>query len=124
MYCAVADICYGKIDGEDAVDDKLVGKLIYIKPTLSGRGVPVPYDVYSYAMSRRMFPHEPTSDQWFTESQFESYRALGFHLLEQVVGGRRFDSLAQFMQQVEQNIEKVSTRAENGSHSSDAQDAT
>ncbi|MBA3565127.1 MAG: hypothetical protein H0W33_14205, partial [Gammaproteobacteria bacterium] len=104
MYCAVADICYGKIDGGDALD----GKLIYIKPTLRV-GAPVPYDVYSYAESRPMFPHEPTSDQWFTESQFESYRALGFHLLEQVGAGKSFASLTEFMQQVEKNIEEAST---------------
>src|SRR5687768_7830157 len=24
-----------------------------------------------------VFPHEPTSNQWFTEAQFESYRMLG-----------------------------------------------
>jgi hypothetical protein len=104
MYCAVGDICYGKVDGGDALD----GKLVYIKPTLRV-GAPVPYDVYSYAASRPMFPHEPTSDQWFTESQFESYRALGFHLLEQVGSGQSFESLTDFMQQVEKNIEEEST---------------
>lgn len=104
MYCAVADICYGKVDGEDALD----GKLVYIKPTLRV-AAPVPYDVYSYAESSSTFPHEPTSDQWFTESQFESYRALGFHLLEQVSCGRNFESLTDFMQQVESNIEGEST---------------
>jgi hypothetical protein len=26
----------------------------------------------------QLFPHQPTSDQWFTESQFESYRQLGY----------------------------------------------
>ena len=28
------------------------------------------------------YPHESTGDQWFSESQFESYRALGSHILE------------------------------------------
>ncbi|CAN5163678.1 patatin-like phospholipase family protein [soil metagenome] len=102
MYCAVADICYGKIDGVDAKD----GKLIYIKPTLRGVGPPVPYDVYSYAASRPQFPHEPTNDQWFSESQFESYRALGFHLLEQMSGGQCFLDLAAFMAHAEQTIEE------------------
>ena len=30
------------------------------------------------------FPHESTSDQWFGEQQFESYRALGLHALETI----------------------------------------
>ncbi len=107
MYCAVADICYGKVDGEDALD----GKLVYIKPTLRV-GAPVPYDVYSYAASQPMFPHEPTTDQWFDESQFESYRALGFHLLGQASGGRSFESLADFVQQVEKNLEEEAAARE------------
>jgi hypothetical protein len=43
--------------------------------------------VYSYSKTVDSFPHEPTSDQWFSESQFESYRALGFHSLEQILRG-------------------------------------
>jgi hypothetical protein len=38
-----------------------------------------PWDVYNYAQESLEFPHEPTSDQFFSESQFESYRALGRH---------------------------------------------
>src|SRR6185369_1377802 len=30
------------------------------------------------------FPHESTADQWFSESQFESYRVLGSHIMEQL----------------------------------------
>ena len=83
LYCATARIDY------DAVDKGTTpGRLLYIKPTLRGRGEhPVPYDVYSYARTVDSFPHEPTSDQWFSESQFESYRALGFHSLEQILRG-------------------------------------
>src|SRR5262249_6612522 len=32
------------------------------------------------------FPHESTADQWFGESQFESYRSLGMHITEQAFG--------------------------------------
>ena len=31
-----------------------------------------------------MFPHESTGDQWFSESQFESYRMLGLHTVERI----------------------------------------
>ncbi len=80
-YCALGTIRYSDVDGSTARD----GTLIYIKPTLRGRGEPIPYDVFSYARESSDFPHESTRDQWFSESQFESYRALGRHAIEQVV---------------------------------------
>jgi len=36
-----------------------------------------------------MFPHESTADQWFKESQFESYRALGYHVADMALGHGR-----------------------------------
>src|SRR5262249_30484820 len=80
LYCAVATIGYKKVDGDDEVSD---GTLIYIKATKHATGMPVPYDVYSYSKASKAFPHESTSDQWFSESQFESYRALGRHAAAQ-----------------------------------------
>lgn len=68
-YFAVGHILYSSVD-ENAVD----GILIYIKPAFYGSE---PTDVYNYAQQRPGFPHESTADQFFTESQFESYRALG-----------------------------------------------
>jgi hypothetical protein len=68
----------------DRQDD---GLLIYFKPTLRAHAQ-VPYDIYSYARSSSEFPHESTVDQWFSESQFESYRTLGSHIVNQLV--RRF----------------------------------
>lgn len=50
------------------------GQLIYIKPLLMGNEPP---DVISYANAHSTFPHETTSDQWYDESQTESYRMLG-----------------------------------------------
>jgi len=32
-----------------------------------------------------LFPHHPTSDQFFDESQFESYRRLGLHVVEEIL---------------------------------------
>lgn len=92
LYCATARIDY------DAVDKGTPpGRLLYIKPTLRGRGEhPVPYDVYSYARTVDAFPHESTADQWFSESQFESYRALGFHALEQILRSTPPQNFADF----------------------------
>lgn len=43
-------------------------------------------DVRQYAVEHEAFPQEPTADQFFDEAQWESYRALGFHL-----GGKVFN---------------------------------
>jgi len=51
-----------------------MGRLVYIKPTFLAD---IPADIHAYGIANPTFPHESTADQWFTESQFESYRALG-----------------------------------------------
>ena len=66
----------------DRVDHgAMAGLLIYLKPSLTGNE---PADVSEYASGHEEFPHEPTSDQFFDESQFESYRALGYHIADKV----------------------------------------
>ena len=69
------------------------GWLLYIKPTLLAPDGP-PYDVVSWSRASDTFPHEPTTDQWFNEAQFESYRALGESLIDQIGKGRDCSSLA------------------------------
>ena len=58
-------------------DDPDRGTLIYIKPTLTGDE---PGDIQQYRTRNAIFPHEPTSDQFFAEAQWESYRRLGEHI--------------------------------------------
>ena len=79
---AVGTIHYSKVDGGGAEQD---GILIYIKPTFYPRRQE-PLDIFNYATVNKEFPHQPTSDQWFTESQFESYRMLGLYTIDQVLG--------------------------------------
>jgi hypothetical protein len=76
-YCAIGTICYTHKDGEKAVD----GVLIYIKPNVYGGE---PADVFHYAKSNKDFPHESTGDQMYSESQFESYRMLGYHIVQTI----------------------------------------
>lgn len=38
--------------------------------------------VLSYAIAHKTFPHESTLNQFFSESQFESYRALGYEIAD------------------------------------------
>jgi hypothetical protein len=54
------------------------GIVIYIKTSLTEDE---PADVQNYRHSHPTFPQESTTDQWFTESQFESYRRLGQHIV-------------------------------------------
>jgi hypothetical protein len=60
----------GRIHYPDAPE----GTLIYVKPKLTGSE---PADLQNYALTHPDFPHQSTADQWFDESQFESYRKLG-----------------------------------------------
>jgi hypothetical protein len=66
------------------------GWLLYIKPTYqANEGV----GIRSYASQHATFPHESTADQWFGESQLESYRALGAYLMELLcTGGKAPDA--------------------------------
>ncbi|HSC56953.1 MAG TPA: hypothetical protein VLC51_07095, partial [Nitrospira sp.] len=73
---ALGIIRYDRVDHEAPP-----GLLIYLKPSLTGNE---PADVTEYASCHDEFPHEPTADQFFDESQFESYRALGFHIADKV----------------------------------------
>jgi hypothetical protein len=42
----------------------------------------VPGDIQNYKLQHEDFPHDSTAEQWFTESQFESYRCLGVRVIE------------------------------------------
>jgi hypothetical protein len=52
----------------------LDGILIYIKSSVTGTE---PEDLLTYGRQYEDFPNETTSDQFFDEAQFESYRKLG-----------------------------------------------
>jgi hypothetical protein len=80
-YFTIANIRYKAVDGPKAED----GFLIYLKPGCY-KDQWFPRDVYNYALESPDFPHESTSDQFFSESQFESYRALGRHVINEMCG--------------------------------------
>jgi hypothetical protein len=74
----------GKITYAESPND--ASWLIYIKPTYYYENAPV--DVRSYGSVNSTFPHETTLDQWFGESQFESYRRLGEYLMCMLYDGQ------------------------------------
>jgi len=81
-YAALARIKYAAVDGADATE----GRLLYIKPAFYEEHRGVPKDVFNYAQQNLKFPHESTADQFFSESQFESYRSLGQFAVDQICG--------------------------------------
>jgi hypothetical protein len=75
--CALGRIRYSAVDGSTAPD----GIIVYIKPACYGDE---PRDIYEYFKRSQTFPHESTADQFFSESQFESYRMLGAYTMEKL----------------------------------------
>jgi len=75
---AVGRIHYSDRDGGDAND--VDGILYLLKPLLNGCESP---DLREYASSTPgdAFPQQTTADQFFSETQFESYRVLGLQTL-------------------------------------------
>lgn len=68
---ACAQIRYSALNSK-----RVDGWLLYIKPIMLGDGHEPP-DVAAYQAANHSFPHQTTGDQWFNESQTESYRMLG-----------------------------------------------
>lgn len=91
--CAVGRIGYSKVDG--AVED---GRLIYIKPMLLGNEAP---DVTSFAKANPTFPHQSTADQFFDESQTESYRMMGRHTVLEICHGAKSGEIGQLASEIE-----------------------
>jgi hypothetical protein len=61
--------------------------MLYVKASVTGDESA---DILEYRSAHPAFPHEPTEDQFFNEEQWESYRALGQHVMSLLCGGRWF----------------------------------
>jgi hypothetical protein len=66
------------VETVETVETPENGYILYIKPAYHGTEKSA--GIRSYAAANPTFPHETTADQWFTESQFESYRSLGLDI--------------------------------------------
>ena len=69
-HCVVGTVVYPE-------DPENPGTVVYIKSSLTSDE---PADVLNHKKQHPVFPHDNTTNQWFTESQFESYRRLGHHI--------------------------------------------
>ena len=76
-HCALGLIRYDRADPRERT-----GYLLYVKASMSGDE---PQDVEQYRNHHPRFPHQSTTDQFFDEAQFESYRSLGLHIMDTVL---------------------------------------
>jgi hypothetical protein len=68
-HCVVGTITYPESPNDPGI-------VVYLKSSLTGDE---PGDILNYKKEDQAFPHDSTMNQWFSESQFESYRRLGHH---------------------------------------------
>ncbi|WP_084788872.1 patatin-like phospholipase family protein [Bradyrhizobium sp. Cp5.3] len=97
-YFAVAKIKYRDLGGKEGI-------LVYIKPNFQGIE---PISVRSYALKATVFPHESTADQFFGESQFEAYRALGRFAIDHIDGaaGTTYSDVNAFVEAIRAHAAK------------------
>jgi hypothetical protein len=99
-YCATGRIIYSDVDGPNAPE----GRFVYIKPVFYGNE---PKDIFNYAMADEKFPHDPTlSDQFFSESQLESYRGLGVYAVQQFTAGKTINTVDELITAAEAYVKK------------------
>jgi hypothetical protein len=93
-------------EGSDAkVHD---GIILYLKPGFRGDEAA---DIVGYAASSTEFPHETTVDQWFSESQFESYRNLGYAIMKRAHDNELQEYKREHLGKKIKNFKNVSMRS-------------
>lgn len=71
-------------------EDSETGYLLYIKSSLKGDENEY---IKAYRREHPIFPHQSTADQFFTETQFEVYRALGEKIADGILNDLEKDKL-------------------------------
>ncbi|MBZ5589904.1 MAG: hypothetical protein LAO05_15215 [Acidobacteriia bacterium] len=89
-HATVARVSYR---GDAADPPGRASTILFLKPTLTGDES---LDLLAYARGHPSFPQEGTADQFFDEAQWESYRRLGEHIADQVLGQSSAEFFAQF----------------------------
>jgi len=83
QHCAVGRIFYA---------NGTKGILVYFKSSVTGDEKDY---ILDYKRRNPDFPHETTGDQFFSEEQFEMYRALGYHIVDGFFSGEHHFSYVQ-----------------------------
>lgn len=112
-YHAIGEIDYPAADGSAPGD---FGVILYIKAGYHGVENA---GIRAYATANPNFPHQSTIDQWFSESQFESYRSLGFEIADGIFNDvldrydhRKTVDLAGIFQHLREDAERNFKRAQ------------
>ena len=80
----------GKIWYPNDPKDQPSGRLIYLKSSLTEE---IPVDIREYSIKNPDFPHQSTADQFFSETQFESYRRLGMYIMDTALANNEIRNL-------------------------------
>ncbi len=67
-------------------DREKISKLIYIKTAITDT-TKLPEEVRGYHQKHPQFPDQSTTNQFFSEAQFEAYRELGYRIAESIFVG-------------------------------------
>lgn len=63
---------------DEEIRSSAQGVIVWVKPVVTSLDT---VDVRQYKLENAAFPQQTTADQWYDESQFESYRSLGYQAL-------------------------------------------
>jgi len=67
----------------------------------------------SYANESETFPHETTADQWFSETQTESYRQLGFCTISDMTSNFCGSSIRELFEHLADNyLDKLESKSD------------
>ncbi|MEO8351936.1 MAG: hypothetical protein ABI680_09405 [Chthoniobacteraceae bacterium] len=69
--------CRIRYPRDERGSEEVYGYLLYLKLSLTGNEGEF---IRRYRLDEPVFPHQSTADQFFSETQFEAYRALGEHV--------------------------------------------
>jgi hypothetical protein len=69
--------CRIRYPKDERGSEEVCGYLLYLKLSLTGNEGEF---IRRYRLDEPVFPHQSTADQFFSETQFEAYRALGEHV--------------------------------------------
>jgi hypothetical protein len=93
---------------EAASTEPRTGVIILFKPVLTGKE---DADLLQYGREDGQgFPHQATTDQWYDEAQFESYRRLG-----QLTAHALMESLEEEDRQKDGQVKEINQRLKAGS---------
>jgi hypothetical protein len=100
----------GSIDYQTADGGGQNGIIIYLKPAFHGNQIRN-VGVRNYAFANADFPHQSTGDQFFSESQLESYRAFGFEMMDDILTQAVSDASCVPNPSLEQIIEVIAAKS-------------